>query len=220
MALPLGAAIGGAATLLGGLAANRSSAKSAERATRASAEEAAKSRVHQLYMSNTAYQRAKSDLSVAGYNPILGMFQGGASTGSGASAAGVASKYDNVGESASNSALATRRLSADLDKIKADTSLSEAMRHAQDADVLLKNASTAKTLAEAKKLGFDTSKSEFWSSLYKPAGTFVGDVKEMAANIDNRLPEGKGPVNKRTGKKERTLQQRVNAHYSLTSGRK
>lgn len=188
MAFPLGAAIGGAATLLGGLAANRSSAASAERATRASAEEAAKSRAHQLYMSNTAYQRAKSDLAAAGYNPILGMFQGGASTGSGASAAGVASKYENVGEGAANSALATRRLSADLEKIKADTALSEAMRKSSDADVLLKGASTAKTLQEAKKLGFDTSTAEFKSlphRIFNSLSNNYADVVKTAKFVPN-----------------------------------
>lgn len=183
-----GAAVGGLATLLGGVAANRSSAASAERATRASSEEAAKSRAHQLYMSNTSYQRAKEDLKAAGYNPILGMFNGGASTGAGASASGVSSKFDNaVGEGA-NSALATRRLSADLEKIRADTALSEAMRKSSDADVILKGASTAKTLQEAKKLGFDTSASEF-STL--PKRMFLGatDFLKDAASSAKLIPK-------------------------------
>lgn len=157
------AAIGGLATLLGGASANRSSARSAERATQASSEEAAKSRAHQLYMSNTSYQRAMADMKASGLNPMLAFQQGGASTGSGATASGVASKFDNaVGEGA-NSALATRRLSADLDKIAADTKLSASLQKSADADTLLKGASTAKTLQEAKKLGFDTERSEFKS---------------------------------------------------------
>lgn len=190
MAFPLGAVLGGAATLLGGLAANRSSAKSAERATQASSEEAAKSRAHQLYMSNTSYQRAKSDLAASGYNPILGMFQGGASTGSGASAAGVASKYENVGEGAANSALATRRLSADLEKIRADTALSEAMRKSSDADVLLKGASTAKTLQEAKKLGFNTEFSRFFNRPFGIANSVVDTVKGAYDNFASKGPKG------------------------------
>lgn len=48
--------------------------------------EAQKSRDFQEYMSNTAYQRSKSDLLAAGYNPLLAVFNGSASTPSGAHA--------------------------------------------------------------------------------------------------------------------------------------
>lgn len=51
------------------------------------AEEAQKNRDWQQTMSNTAYQRAMEDMQKAGLNPILAYQQGGASTGSGATAA-------------------------------------------------------------------------------------------------------------------------------------
>lgn len=51
-----------------------------------SAKEALKDRNWQTAMSNTAYQRSVADMKAAGINPILAYSQGGASTGSGATA--------------------------------------------------------------------------------------------------------------------------------------
>lgn len=73
---------------------------------RFSADEAQKSRDWSEYMSNTAYQRAISDMKSSGLNPVLAFQQGGASTpssstassGSGGSIRG--SKYGSVGSGA------------------------------------------------------------------------------------------------------------------------
>lgn len=62
------------------------------------ADQAQKNRDYQTMMSNTAYQRAVSDLKAAGLNPILAAHNG-ASTPSGAAASG----FSSAGSSASSS---------------------------------------------------------------------------------------------------------------------
>lgn len=68
------------------------------------AQEAEKNRQFQLEMSNTAYQRQRSDMLAAGLNPYLGYSQGGASTPSG-SALGGSSASGQAASAGSHSVL-------------------------------------------------------------------------------------------------------------------
>jgi hypothetical protein len=73
-----------ALSFIGGERANRSREEAAAAANAASAESAARQMDFQREMSNTAYQRAVSDLKSAGINPMLAAMRGGASTPGGA----------------------------------------------------------------------------------------------------------------------------------------
>lgn len=113
-------------------------------ASNTSKENAQKNREFQLYMSNTAYQRAMDSMRDAGLNPMLAYSQGGASTGSGSMAQtpDFASAFGDIGHSAA-SALQLRS------QLKNDK-----------AERKLKAAQTAATLTTAKSVKVQTELDE------------------------------------------------------------
>lgn len=115
------AILGGAASLLGGMFSNQASAR-----------EAKKNRDFQRNMSNTAVQRSVEDYRSAGLNPALA-YDGTASTPGGATA----SSEDPV-EKGVSSALAAKRLQADIGLIKAQTDKTNSEKANVDADLWVK----------------------------------------------------------------------------------
>ena len=184
--------ISGGLSLFGGNRANRLSQNSAREATAATERMSDKQMAFQERMSNTSYQRAIADMKAAGINPMLAFMQGGASSPSGAGGTGSSSKLENALGQGVSSAMEMRRMTADLSKINADIELSKSMADAQRADVVLKNASSAKTLAEAKRLGFDIEKAQASSHAYGAVNAGV-DFLKQAVSTAKFVPGPRSP---------------------------
>lgn len=134
-----------------------------ERANDASADQAQANRDFQERMSNTAYQRAVTDMKSAGLNPMLAYSQGPASTPGGAQA-----EMKNTLGPAANTALSTVRLreevaslQAQREKTLAETRLVNNQASNVAADTIVKEtqvpqiqASTGHSLASTKQIDF------------------------------------------------------------------
>lgn len=112
----IGALIGGAASLLGGVLGNKASAKMQDDQQSFNAQEAQANRDFQERMSSSAHQRQIADLKAAGLNPILSGTGGMGSSSPAGSAAtsGIAQQHDVVSPAVS-SAMQAKRLEAELE---------------------------------------------------------------------------------------------------------
>lgn len=107
--------------LITGLTGAALSYYGAREANKANTQMAREQMAFQERMSNTAYQRAMADMEKAGLNPILAYQQGGASSPAGATAT-----MQNEMAPAVGSALQAMQVRANIQQVRALTSLMEA----------------------------------------------------------------------------------------------
>lgn len=114
-----GALLGAGMSYFGQNSANRSNRQIAREQMQFQAEQTQQQMDFQERMSNTAYQRAISDMEAAGLNPILAYNMGGASSPPGAAAAGASQTMRNTMSGAVSSALDARRMFAEVRNLDA-----------------------------------------------------------------------------------------------------
>lgn len=224
----IGEAIAGGAALVGGILGNQQNAANARAANEASLESTREQINFQREMSNTAYQRAMTDMRAAGLNPMLAFQQGGASSPAGASYKAEAPQYHDPVGPAVSSAVETRRLRNELElgagnlgvaqgKLGLDTAGTKAeiaLKAAQAAATTqsAKNAVTQQKILEAEakkaKLDGDWYSSETGKEMYKldrinnSIGGVLDSVNSAASAVTplRRLKDLKGAIDPKGSK--------------------
>jgi len=150
----LGSLITGGTALLGGFLGNQQSAANTSSANAANRDIASDQMAFQERMSNTAYQRATTDMRMAGINPMLAYQQGGASSPSGAGIAAQAAPYSDPLGPAVSTGVQAYRTGKELDISSGQLGVAESQNKLNaansQADIALKAAQVASTVQSAK----------------------------------------------------------------------
>lgn len=119
----------------------------------ANAEQAQRQMDFQNQQTSTSYQRGVSDMKAAGLNPMLAYSQGGASSGSGASA----TMGNELGAGA-NSALSAYQVRQQIEQSQAQIGNIQADTDLKDASIELTRNQALQTIANTRNLGTENAR--------------------------------------------------------------
>lgn len=162
--------------LTGGAVSN---ARSVEETNAANFQESARNRDFQERMSNSAYQRAVSDMRAAGLNPALAYQNGGASTPSGSTASASAPRKGDIGAGLFNTAKTIATEGAALQNTSSQTELNKAQ--------------TSVAEVNAQKIGATAKETEANTSLIKQ-NVEKAKHETKVAKAQARIKEAEAPV--------------------------
>lgn len=117
---------------------------------------ARENREWQERMSNTAYQRAMTDMKRAGVNPMLAFSQGGAGTPASSAAQVENEEMGNALKNSATSAVQAVQLDKELRQADAGIALTDAQRVATEAQAENNRETAKKTAVERKQIAANT----------------------------------------------------------------
>ncbi len=186
----------------------------AKQQNKAASAQALRQMEFQERMASTQYQRAVKDMRAAGLNPILALGKPAAAPGG--AAAPVVNQFGNIG-GAVNSAIAARRLAADIDvleaqaqntradtvkkqaetrvsqgmadKVLADTGLVQAQQDRAAFGIKIDRQTLSNLLSIGRKLGHEVATAQHMAKLRKYEAAIRGGQALRAAQVQELVNE-------------------------------